>query len=720
MGQEDNQETSKHPLGKLFRSGEVAGFVIVLAGIQLTSFYHYLLFHSLVELFSVCVAATIFVIAFNSWQLIRNQYLIFIGTSYAFIALLDTLHTLAYTGMGIFKDYDYYAPQLWIASRGMESLSMMAAFAFLGTRIRLRQSFLIAGYSVATALLVASIFVWKVFPVCFVAGQGLTPFKIYSEYVIITVFLIAFGLLVSKRAQFDARVFRLLATSILIMAAMEFCFTLYYSNTMSDTANEIGHLLKIIAFYFIYKAIVVTGIRDPINLLFRDLKEKEARLIEAEQQAMFYDPLTGLPNRRLFLDRLRYEISKMHHAGRRMCLLYIDIDRFREINDTLGHDKGDMLLVEATRRIRDCARESDTLARHGGDEFMLILSNYGETAVIDHIVQCLLTALSLPFNLGLAGMARVSGSIGIVRYPEDATTLDELLQCADQALEAAKSQGRNNFCYFTESMQQEALEKAGLTNDLSEALERGQLEVYFQPIVEAATGRIAKAEALLRWHHPERGMVPPSLFIPLAEESGLIVEIGEWVFHEAVHHIKSWRDRAGIEVQVSVNKSPAQFARGRREGWLDLLEELGLPGNAITVEITEGLLLTESDQTQTKLLEYQNRNIEVSIDDFGTGFSALSYLTRFDIDYLKIDRSFVANLTSNSSNRDLTEAIILMAHKLGIKTIAEGVETETQRDLLQAQGCDYIQGFLYSPPVPSAAFESMLRNMAYNPAASTA
>ena len=702
-------ETAEEESVALFTPAEVGGFLIVLLGIQLTSYYHYLLFHSLAEFFSIAVATTIFVIAINSWRLIRNQYLVFIGISYAFIALLDTLHTLSYTGMGVFRDYDYYAPQFWIASRGMEAVSMVAAFAFLGTRIRLKLSYLMAGYTALTAFLIASILVFKTFPVCFVPGQGLTPFKIYSEYVIIFLFLLSLGMLYWKRALFDKRVYRLLAVSIVLMAAMEFCFTLYYSNTMSDAANDAGHLLKIIAFYLVYKAIVETGIRNPMHLLFRDLKEKERQLIEAEQQAMFYDPLTGLPNRRLFLDRLNQEIRKAHHSEASLCLLHIDIDRFKEVNDTLGHDKGDVLLVEAARRILACVHESDTLARHGGDEFMLILPNYGENSVIDGIVRRILEAIDRPFDLGGGEIAFSSCSLGIVRYPEDAVTQDELLQYADQALVVAKAGGGNAFSYFTDSMQREAVEKVALSNDLRQALAKGQLEVYFQPIVEVASGRITKAEALLRWHHPERGMVPPGLFIPLAEETGQIMEIGEWVFRETIRCMKRWQEALGQNVQVSVNKSPVQFERDENSTWLSELAQSGLAGNAVTVEITEGLLLDNSEKVRSELQEYRDHGVEISIDDFGTGFSALSYLTRFSIDYLKIDRSFVSNITINDSNRALTEAIIVMAHKLGIRTIAEGVETEAQRDLLCAQGCDYIQGFLYSRPVPAAQFEALLQ-----------
>ncbi|HQT26717.1 MAG TPA: EAL domain-containing protein, partial [Burkholderiales bacterium] len=422
-----------------------------------------------------------------------------------------------------------------------------------------------------------------------------------------------------------------------------------------------------------------------------------------------YDTLTGLPNRRLFLDRLEQETRKANRTGLSLALLFIDLDRFKEINDTLGHAKGDLLLVEAARRIRACVRETDIVSRLGGDEFTIILSDFGEHAHIERIAHDIIHALSLPFELESDNIAYVSASIGITLYPDDAGNLEELIKHADQAMYSAKAQGRNRFSYFTASLQIEAQEKLMLTNELRQALPRKELEVYYQPIVEMANERIIKAEALLRWNHPKLGMVSPTTFIPLAEESGLILEIGEWVFEEVISSIVRWQKRYDRIIQVSVNNSPIQFEKAARHLWMDRLEKSGLPAKSINVEITEGLLIKDSSSVKLQLVELRNRGIEVSIDDFGTGFSALSYLKQFDIDYLKIDRSFVSNLTEDSNDRALTEAIIQMAHQLGIKTIAEGVESEAQRDLLVAAGCDLAQGFLYSRPVPIGEFEKLLQ-----------
>lgn len=421
------------------------------------------------------------------------------------------------------------------------------------------------------------------------------------------------------------------------------------------------------------------------------------------------DHLTELPNRRLFLDRLVQDIRKTHRTGKSLALFFIDLDRFKEINDSLGHAKGDTLLIETARRINGCVRETDTVARMGGDEFTLIVPEFGDRLQLERIAQNILHALSRPYDLGDENVVvYATTSIGIALYPDDARDMDELMRHADQAMYAAKASGRNRCNYFTPSMQLEAREKMRLVNDLRFALAHREFEIHYQPIIDLSNGHIDKMEALLRWTHPERGPVSPAIFIPLAEEFGMIHSIGDWVLTQATAIVADWRFRLGRTIQVSINRSPIEFEREESPLWSDILHVAGLPGNCITMEITEGLLLKESEKVHRALLEFRNRGIEVSIDDFGTGFSALSYLKQFDIDYLKIDRSFVRNLTENASDKTLVEAIIVMAHKLGIRTIAEGVETTEQQDLLISFGCDYAQGFLYSRPVPAKDFEQLL------------
>ncbi len=445
-----------------------------------------------------------------------------------------------------------------------------------------------------------------------------------------------------------------------------------------------------------------------------DITDRKASEVLIWQQA-FFDTLTGLPNRRMFRDRLEQEIKRCRRDAQRLAILFIDLDHFKEVNDTLGHGNGDLLLVEAGRRIQTCLRETDTVARMGGDEFTVILTDVAEGSHLEATLQKILLTLEQRFQLG-DEQVFVSASIGITMYPADAKEIDELFKNADQALYAAKGAGRNRYSFFTPSLQEAAQTRARLASDLRHGLQAQQFRVVYQPIVELATGSVHKAEALIRWQHPTRGLVSPADFIPIAESTGLIAEIGEWVFQQAALQVRAWREVLHPDFQISVNKSPAQFHHDNqgRESWASQLGVLGLPGRSIVVEITEGLLLDTSSRVTDHLLELGDAGIEVSLDDFGTGYSSLSYLQKFDIDFLKIDQSFVRHLIPASTDLALCKAIIVMAHALGIKVVAEGVETQQQRELLAAAGCDYAQGYLFSPPVAAPEFEACLasRNFA--------
>jgi diguanylate cyclase (GGDEF)-like protein/PAS domain S-box-containing protein len=453
---------------------------------------------------------------------------------------------------------------------------------------------------------------------------------------------------------------------------------------------------------------VIRGPDDSIQRYvaqFSDITEKKLKDDLIWTQAN-YDTLTGLPNRRLLRDRLEQEILKTQRSQQNIALLFIDLDRFKEVNDTLGHALGDELLVEAARRISGCVRESDTVARLGGDEFTVILPGISDNPHADKVAQSILQTLATPFALGSESVY-ITASIGITLYPEDAGEPEELLKQADQAMYVAKSNGRNRFSHFTASMQAAANARLALTNDLRRALVQDELLLHYQPIIDLATGCIVKAEALLRWQHAGRGLIAPGTFIPLAEETGLILEIGSQVFRQVLDTLTRWQQRYGLTIPIGINKSPLQFASGHND-WTRRLIELELPGDSIVIEITEGLLLNDSSEIRHRLYELRDLGVEIAIDDFGTGFSSLAYLKKFHIDYLKIDRSFIASLPDNSNDLALVEAIIVMARKLGIKTVAEGVETITQRDQLIACGCDYAQGYLFSHPLPLHEFERLL------------
>lgn len=437
---------------------------------------------------------------------------------------------------------------------------------------------------------------------------------------------------------------------------------------------------------------------------------EQKRTEENIRRQAYYDLLTGLPNRRLFHDRLGLEIRKANRANLPIALLFIDLDYFKEVNDTLGHDVGDMLLQEIARRISACVRGSDTVARLGGDEFTVILSELPNTRHVEDVAQKIVSSLAEPYHIDKE-IVHVSASIGITLYPNDANGISALMKNADQAMYIAKNKGRNQFSHFTAALPQAEQTRAPLINDLRGAIAARQLSVYFQPIVELSTGRIHKAEALLRWQHPVHGMVSPSEFIPLAENTGLIIPIGDWVFKEAAHFAKHWSKQFSDDFQVSINMSPVQLKAEHKNfaaEWLRHLQEMELPGKNMAVEICEGLLKTDPD-IMDKLRAFHDVNIQVAIDDFGTDYSSLSKYKIFNIDYLKIDQSFILNFANDPNDLALSE-IIVMAHKLDFKVIAEGVETEEQRDLLAAAGCDYAQGNLYSKPVLPDKFEALLRH----------
>ena len=460
--------------------------------------------------------------------------------------------------------------------------------------------------------------------------------------------------------------------------------------------------------------------------LFSDITTRKQSEELIWRQANF-DALTQLSNRSMFQERVAQEIKKAQRSGQRLALLFIDLDRFKEVNDTLGHDTGDHLLLEAARRLVACVRETDAVARLGGDEFTVLLveldGDEDGLKTVERVATDILDALGQPFQLADEEVY-ISASIGITFYPQDAADSDGLFRNADQAMYLSKNQGRDRYSFFTPQLQTVAQQRLRLINELRGALVAEQFVVHFQPVVALESGRIVKAEALLRWNHPQRGMVAPGEFIHLLEETGMIHEIGDWVFRQSVDCLLRWRALGYADLQISVNRSPVQFHNDASGlgAWQRHLRSLGLPGQALAIEITEGLLLHTDQDVVDALLSCRDAGIQVAIDDFGTGYSSLAYLNRFDIDYLKIDRSFIAPLggesgVSGKSIQDddsghhdlaLVEAIIVMAHKLGLQVVAEGVETSAQHDLLQQLGCDYAQGYLYARALPADEFEALL------------
>ncbi|MEA5097582.1 MAG: EAL domain-containing protein, partial [Burkholderiaceae bacterium] len=421
-----------------------------------------------------------------------------------------------------------------------------------------------------------------------------------------------------------------------------------------------------------------------------------------------FDPLTGLPNRTLLEDRCRQAIRIAQSGGEPLALMFLDLDHFKNINETLGHRVGDMLLVELSNRLTFIAREQDTLSRMGGDDFVLVLPGINAAGAA-HMAERVQAAIAHPFQIEEHELS-ISGSLGIAMYPIDGDDFDSLIKCADMAVYRAKQDGRNTFCFFTAEIQARTVRTLQLENALRRALERDQLMMYYQPQVSLADQRIVGAEALLRWQHPELGMVSPAEFIPIAENSGLILSIGEWAMRAATRQMNAWIDAGFGTMTMSVNLSAAQFRQpDLPQLVMQILEETGLPPEHFEIELTESVAMENPQAAIEVMDDLSRRGIRLSIDDFGTGYSSLAHLKRFQVYKLKIDRSFVIDVAENSEDRAIVRAIINLASSLGLRTIAEGVETEQQLAFLQQSGCHEIQGYYFSRPLTAEQFEVLLR-----------
>jgi diguanylate cyclase (GGDEF)-like protein len=422
-----------------------------------------------------------------------------------------------------------------------------------------------------------------------------------------------------------------------------------------------------------------------------------------------HDPLTGLPNRVLLDDRLTQAIAHAERDGQQFAVLVIDLDRFKLVNDSLGHRAGDELLNEVARRLSSIVRSIDTVARVGGDEFVLVVSPSPEGQDAEQVAHRAIEALQAPTRISGVDL-RISPSIGIAFYPRDGASTEALMVNADAAMYCAKQRGRNNVQRFETGMDRVTRERVGLQNDLHYALARGEFELHYQPKVDAKTGKVHSAEALIRWLHPERGLIGPDHFIGLAEESGLMESIGEWVIREACHQSKAWHVEGMPPMRIAVNVAASQFRQGNL---LDVirraLDDAGLDPCYLEIELTESAVMTDPEESAAILEDLSRMGVLVSVDDFGTGYSSMSYLRRFPIDKLKIDRGFVAELMTRADDASIVRAIISLAHSLRLKVVAEGVETLEQLDFLKSMGCDQYQGYHFSPPLPAAEFSQLVR-----------
>lgn len=471
--------------------------------------------------------------------------------------------------------------------------------------------------------------------------------------------------------------------------------------------------------------------KHTVLAIVRDITERKSAEAEIYNLA-YYDELTELPNRELFSQSLERTIRRAQQNNQQFAVLFVDLDRFKRINDTLGHSIGDQLLKDVAGRLAKCIRSTDSiahlkhgstetirLARLGGDEFVVKLYGIDSETTVATIATRIISELTPPFTCG-GHQFVVTPSIGIALYPQDGKTGEQLLMNADSAMYSAKNLGRNNFKFYSETMRTKSLHRLDLENQIRAAIDEGQFSLHFQPKVDAQTCRLVGAEALIRWQHPVRGAIAPTDFIPIAEETGLIVPIGRWVLREACRQVNAWSATSVGAVPVSINISSHQFRDGGLgNDVIDAIVEAGIKARFVELEITESALLQDVDRTLVELRALKKLGISLSIDDFGTGYSSLSYLKRFPIDTIKIDRSFVKDLHVDADDAAICAAILAMASQLGLKVVAEGVETREQLEFLRSHGCHHIQGYLFGKPQPASDFLAFLKKLA-KPAADPA
>ena len=441
------------------------------------------------------------------------------------------------------------------------------------------------------------------------------------------------------------------------------------------------------------------------NAMAEEVKQKQAKL---HRQANF-DSLTGLPNRMMAFERINLEIHRARRSGQRFALMFIDLDNFKDVNDSLGHAAGDQLLIQIGASVQGCLREADSVARLGGDEFLVIVPGVTSDADIDHIVERLLQAVSVPQELrGRKVVATCS--IGVALYPDNGSTVEALMANVDNAMYQAKAKASGSAVFFNEEMNIRLRERMQMEQDLGVAVELGQLALHFQPIVDTTDQRRMGAEVLLRWHHPDKGMISPATFIPVAEASGQIIAIGDWVLEQACRCWSEWR-KQGLEPGfLAINISGVQFRKRFSARLSDLMALYGIPPHALELEVTERVLLDDHKDVVDELSSQRELGVRLALDDFGTGYSALSYLKRFRFDVLKIDRSFVAGLPDRADDVSVVKAILAMARGLDLQVIAEGVETREQLAFLESQGCEFAQGYLFSKPVDEESYRTGLES----------
>lgn len=646
----------------------------------------FLAVHSMMEIFAVIVAALVFFTGHGVQETLRSIRSVALGCAFLAVALFDTLHFLSYIGMPdlVSPNSPHKAILFWLCGRLAAGIGLLAyvllpetpATRVPASRYGWMVVLLILG-SLSYGLLASP----HAIPAMYVMGEGLTPLKVALEWGVFGLYLAIAVLLYLRRTRITHCDFESLMLALLLMAAAELFFVVYVQ--VSSTANLLGHTYKVFAYYFLYRAIYAEAVSRP----FRQMRHM-----------LTHDDLTGLPNRTAFGERLNQSLLTCNEAAPCTVML-LDLDHFQNVNDTLGHEYGDLLLVAVAERIRTSLPLPAYLARFSGDEFVILLENTSAEQA-KQVGQTLLDAMGREFDIGNDRLG-IGVSIGIVSYPADGESASVLMRYADLALHRAKSAGRNCFRVFSRDLSEEIQRRVLLETRLKQALEHKELALHYQPKLEIRTGRLMGWEALLRWQSAELGMVSPDEFIPVAEHTGLILPIGDWVVREACRQMRAWQDAGLLAGTMAVNLSTRQFRqKGLAEEVSAALHDTGLAAGDLELEITESSIMDNLATAATVLTELERLGLRIAVDDFGTGYSSLSYLKSFPIHCLKIDRSFIRDIPGDENDTAIVRTIIALAGSLGLTVVAEGVETDAQLAYLRTHHCDQAQGYFFSRPLP--------------------
>lgn len=655
---------------------------------------YFVVMHTILEVLSIIVS---FSMALQGWLVLPHMLSrrrLMISCLFLMIGTTDLMHAFTYEGMGAFSNVQL-ATWLWIMARTLEALGLLTVYAVPDNTLSANRRAIGFGFSfIGLVLLLTFTFYFRdSLPVLITAEQGPNVFKKSLEYGLCFIRILVIALLF-RRYLIEKQVSYLsIMNGLVILLFGGFIFTLY--KDVSDIYNLFGHLYKIVGYFYLLKGIYMAGIEEPF------LKSKKAE--EKLFKAAYFDDVTGLPNRKYFQEKLE---SVVHIAGTGStgaAVILLDIDRFKIYNDSLGHAFGDIILANIASRLRTNCSTNVLIARMGGDEFAFLLSDATDAGEVAQYAENLIREFGAPFLIDGRGYS-ISASAGISVFDDRCCTAGTILKQAEIAMYRAKK-NRSGFLFYSPQMNDDSPSKLMLESDLRMALERNQFSVYYQPKFHIGSKKLIGLEALIRWQHPVKGLVLPGSFISTAEETGLIIPIGEWVMFEACRQLKVWQEAGLSDATISVNLSPLQFYQANLVAKIErVVRTTGIDPRCLELEITEGLMMEEV-YAKDKLNQLRGMGIQISIDDFGTGYSSLSYLKRIPVDRLKIDRSFIKEIHIDSIDTAVVTAIMELARLLNLKVIAEGVETKEQVDFLIEAQCDEVQGYYFSPPLVPAEFE---------------